>query len=768
MKKVFSMLLLVSMILRILTGCHTPGASTSDSSSGLSSEELSGTTASSSVPSTSEPVGTEGGGGDPIEVDDDFHTITDDKITMETEDMRLVLTVKNGIQTESIYDKVLDYEYLPGPGSLFTYTVYTDLNAQSSAAWRSEGERFSKNDIEIEAMEINRAGNRAKLVAASEDGNFTFRLDLCFTDSMSFDLRVDVVSHREDPVFLKLCLPNISMLALRQEDATVMIPQEAGWVADYDGKSHIGFEKLDATTGMPNSVNAMELVTVYSESLGGGIFFADTEGSLDGEKSQIQMILEGYSISGLWGTSLQKGETRSTPALSVGLFRGRDWRFGVDYYMSRRDTSLLPNDIPTWWLESGGVYSTHPGAGGPFTFWYGTGRLPTFIRRFEELDQVLDEAREYGLHTILLQDWYECPDRNDPTIPQSWWNDSSLDPYSWNKGDYQPREDMGGKEAFKEGIRKVHEAGGRVIVYVEPFIVLYHSYLAKHEAKDWYALDVYGRRFEAYEYNYSMVPNHVEWQDHLASICKTLVKDYGVDGIYLDSLGWQFGHANSVASDPTTVYAPDEYNAAWVTLLKKVRETVKAANAEAIVLCESGCGPMLYAADGGWTSDFAWGKTTTEENMTASPLRYAMSYMGVFTNGETIYHLNQIFAAGYSLAISDPWKPYDSYIKTLTEIRQTYADALIYGKQECQPETSREEAVAYLFRGEENTVITCANLGERRIQVTLSLGKAFANTTFVNAVDKVTYEADAEGNVTFPLRTEKAVVLVQVAASANV
>jgi len=754
-KKFLSVFLLSTLILGVFAGCQTPGISSTDSSSEGSSESSPETTLGSGT------IGAEGGGGSPIDVDDEFHAVTDGKITMETEDMRLVLKVGNGIVIESLFDKILNYEYLPSAGSLFKYTVYTNLNAQNHTAWRSEGERFSKSDVEVEVAELNRAGNHAKLVARSEGGDFTYRIDILFTDSMSFDVRMDVTAHREDPVFLKMYLPTIPMLNMKQEDATVMIPQEAGWVAPYDGKSHMGFEKMDGTTGLPNSVNAMELVTVHSETLGGGIFFSDTEGSVDGANSQIQFILDGYTISGLWGVGLQKEETRSTPAMSVGLFRNRDWRFGVDYYMSRRDKALLPHNIPAWWLESGGIYSTHPGAGGPFTFWYGTGRLPTFINRFEELDQVLEEAREYGLDTILLQDWYECPDRNDPSIPESWWNDKSLDPYSWNKGDYQPREDMGGVEAFKAGIQKVHDAGGRVVVYVEPFIVLYYSNLAKNEAKDWYALDAYGNRWEAYGYNYSMVPNNVEWQNKLAEICETLVRDYGVDGIYLDSLGWQFGHANSVASDPTTVYTPDDYNAAWVTLLKKVRDTVKAGNPDAVVLCESGCGPMLYAADGGWTSDFAWGKTTTKEEMTESPLRYAMSYLGVFTNGETIRHLNQVFAAGYSLTISDPWKAYDSYIKTLVGIRQTYADALIYGKQVCQPETNHDDAIAYLFRGDTNTVITCANLGERRIQVTLSLGKTFADMTFINAVDNVTYQSDAEGNVTVSLRTEKIVALVQ-------
>lgn len=134
-----------------------------------------------------------------------------------------------------------------------------------------------------------------------------------------------------------------------------------------------------------------------------------------------------------------------------------------------------------------------------------------------------------------------------------------------------------------------------------------------------------GQKLETYEYNFDMVPANPEWQEYLADTCARLVSEYGVDGIYLDSAGWQYNHVVATAGNTSKVYDPEEYNIGWVTLLKKVREAVKNVNNEAIVLCESGSGPMLYAVDGGWTSDFVWGMTTTTETLALSPLRYAMN-----------------------------------------------------------------------------------------------------------------------------------------------
>ena len=55
-----------------------------------------------------------------------------------------------------------------------------------------------------------------------------------------------------------------------------------------------------------------------------------------------------------------------------------------------------------------------------------------------------------------------------------------LHPPYFNKGDYIPRADLGGEDALKDGISQIHSRyGGKVVLYVEPFIIFYDSYVAR-------------------------------------------------------------------------------------------------------------------------------------------------------------------------------------------------------------------------------------------------------------------------------------------------
>ena len=712
---------------------------------------------------TSAPVPAVSDSFETITVDDIFSDVVDDEISIGTSEVSVTVDVSNGITIKSIYDKNLGHEYLLSETPVFRYTIFTDVEKTGSGAWKSGGEKSSRREVTADKKQVNESRNAVSCSAVSDDGKLSFDVYIGFTDPMTFETRISVMNLYGEAVYVLLAAPHVSKISFgsHDDDAEVMIPQEAGWIAAYDGASHMGYEKIDGTSGLPTSVNSMETVAVYSEKLGGGLFFADTEGYIGGPDSEIRFVLDGYEIEGLWGVTLAAGETRQTPPVVTGLFRDSDWRYAVNYFMSRRDSALTGTDVPSWWLDAAGVYSTHPGAGGPFTFWYGTGRIPTFINSFDRLDEVLDESRLYGIDVILLQDWYECPERGNPNIPESWWNDKSLDPYSWNKGDYFPREDMGGADAFRTGIENVHEKGGKVIVYVEPYIILYWSRLAESEAKNWFATDVFGRRREDYQYNFSMVPSFEKWQNKLATICGDLVRDYGVDGIYLDSLGWQFSHVNSVSEENGRIISPEDYDAGWVTLMKKVRSAVKSVKPDAVVLAESGCGPMLYTIDGGWTSDYAWGETTSANGLSGSPLRYSRSSLGVFTNGETVEEMNQVFAAGYSLAVSDPWRGHASYIKKLIEFRREYADAMIYGKQAFQPDTGEKDVYAYYFKGEVNEVVTVANAAGRRVKIKLMLGEGYSGSVWVDGITGASYTADSEGAIEISVRTDKAAALVR-------
>ena len=181
------------------------------------------------------------------------------------------------------------------------------------------------------------------------------------------------------------------------------------------------------------------------------------------------------------------------------------------------------------------------------------------LRSFRELPTLLAEAQSLGTNIVYLWDYWEGTHAGadasgaGPCAPP-------LHPPYFNKGDYIPRADLGGEDALKDGISRIHVLGGKVVLYVEPFIIFHDSYVARFRpnrgdsnqgqylagryptkpplnviAND----DEQGKEWNVYDYCHTMVPALPEWQAHIRKVVERLVHEYGADGIFLDSFGWQ-------------------------------------------------------------------------------------------------------------------------------------------------------------------------------------------------------------------------------------
>lgn len=184
-----------------------------------------------------------------ITVDDHFLPVSDSMVSLETDDVRVDISVGNGVTIESIYDKVLSHDYLVNGVSLFKYTIFTDLDSLSLSAWKSEGIALSKNSVKPIEVLVNENRNALQLEAVSKNNDLAFHIEIFFTDSMSFDISLSITSYRDDKVFFRASMPTVTMLNVKQQDAEIMIPQEAGWVTRYDGESHMGYTWLDTISG---------------------------------------------------------------------------------------------------------------------------------------------------------------------------------------------------------------------------------------------------------------------------------------------------------------------------------------------------------------------------------------------------------------------------------------------------------------------------------------------------------------------------------------
>ena len=140
------------------------------------------------------------------------------------------------------------------------------------------------------------------------------------------------------------------------------------------------------------------------------------------------------------------------------------------------------------------------------------------ITSFRQLPALLDEAKALGTNVVYLWDYWEG-------------SDAGGFPHYWNKGDYIPRRDLGGEQALIEGVAAIHAKGGRVIVYVEPFIIYKFSNIAATSGVQWEGMKDPKTPLTTYPDNHTMVAPFWPWQEHVVKVARRLVEKYGVDGI---------------------------------------------------------------------------------------------------------------------------------------------------------------------------------------------------------------------------------------------
>ena len=150
------------------------------------------------------------------------------------------------------------------------------------------------------------------------------------------------------------------------------------------------------------------------------------------------------------------------------------------------------------------------------------------------------------------------------------------------------RDDLGGAEALRRGIEKVHAMGKLVSLYVEGLIVPRESELFRQrpEALEWRYTNPDGSHDGCYTYDgfEHMCCGSEGWVCHLADMCARLMRETGADGIRLDSFSFYFWPCYNEAHAHA---APFSCNGWMRELLRRVTEAVRAVRPDAIISTES-------------------------------------------------------------------------------------------------------------------------------------------------------------------------------------
>lgn len=194
--------------------------------------------------------------------------------------------------------------------------------------------------------------------------------------------------------------------------------------------------------------------------------------------------------------------------------------------------------------------------------------LPEHIASFHDLPVLLQQARRLGSDVMYLVDYWEGG--------------------YFVKGEYAPRADLGGPDAFRHGVAAVHEAGGRVIVYLEAFILSRECDIGRSHGLDWAMLDPDGSP-KAYPTpdgaNYYLMWPNSGFADYLASLAERMIADYDVDGFHLDSYGCQSGWFDHHPAHVDGLEA-GAFDTGSVDLLRNFRNRVRTAKPDAVVMIE--------------------------------------------------------------------------------------------------------------------------------------------------------------------------------------
>jgi hypothetical protein len=224
-------------------------------------------------------------------------------------------------------------------------------------------------------------------------------------------------------------------------------------------------------------------------------------------------------------------------------------------------------NAPAWARDTPGWYIPNPLSAGSCMLQFQPKALP--IKDFSQLPILLNQAKSLGTEAIYLVDWYD-----------GGWT---------NKGDYIPRTDWGGESALKDGISKVHDQGGRIIFYVEGWIVKEKAEWKKR-GSEWSVIQPDGSYPSSYPGYWKMCPAAPGWVEYLAGVAKRLGQ-YGADGIFIDSQGWHLEIWKCIAkAHGHPLGDPEVFNTGCVNLAKQVRKALQYANPEAIIVTE---GPTL-------------------------------------------------------------------------------------------------------------------------------------------------------------------------------
>jgi len=248
---------------------------------------------------------------------------------------------------------------------------------------------------------------------------------------------------------------------------------------------------------------------------------------------------------------LAAGESWDLPPAVLGAHAG-DWHGALQAYRRWVATWYKPAAPRKKWFREAFNFRQvflHPNLGLKY------GAFDPKTRTFKLARMVKEDIAAFGgVDFVHIFDWSQTPAHG-------------------RVGQYQPWKYLGGADAFRGEIAKVQAMGIPVGVYMEGYLVSKQADIASTKCPKWQMKAPGGKPHSRFggEYYY-MCPQVKPWRDYLADACKGVVVSGGVDGVYLDELG--FGYQYPCGRSDHGHAAPGNQLRGEAALIASVRKSV--------------------------------------------------------------------------------------------------------------------------------------------------------------------------------------------------
>lgn len=388
------------------------------------------------------------------------------------------------------------------PGVPFTADATTSLFAVSEEFTTWEGRDFAE-------VERTVADGVATIVYRSDDARAEVRLTITPLEGDEVRLDFAVRNLADGPRRLDLILPRVTLSC---PDPWYLYPAMGVAWSNRDRvlrRSHDGFFPV-------------QFMDVYDRSAGGGLYLMTRD--REGLERRYALVKDGPQTTQAVEYTYQNfaaGESRVFPSAWVGV-HGGDWRPAWDAYRAWLTTWQQPMVPRNEWFRRVWNFRT------------------SWVQHFPGETWRDPETGRYRTEEMLAKD----TELFGPVDMNHFFDWRISEQYGrW--GDYDHYDELGGLDAFRGMIAYQQEHGTRVGLYLDTYLCSKKSLIGQAHGEEWAVQRADGSYPGGYstpeDPQWNMCVWHPGWREYLARRCADVVAETGVDGVYLDEGGIDYG-----------------------------------------------------------------------------------------------------------------------------------------------------------------------------------------------------------------------------------